>query len=329
MMHADAITEAFATFRAGLAEAEAALATPDMQATLGQAIDLLLGIEGRLIVTGMGKSGHVARKLAATFASTGTPASFVHPAEASHGDLGMIRRDDAVLMLSWGGETRELRDLLAYSRRFRIPLMLITGTAESTLGRAADIVLPLPGAREACPHNLAPTTSTMLQLALGDALAVATLKARGFTEDSFHAFHPGGKLGASLTAVRELMHGADALPVCAPDDPVIAVIAALSRRNLGIVGILDGGGALQGVVTDGDIRRYLERSSESTMQAAMHQTRAAGIMTRDPVSLPPGMLSARALDTMQKRRISAAFVLEDGKPVGLLTTLQLLQAGVA
>jgi arabinose-5-phosphate isomerase len=324
-----AIQTAFATFREGFTAAEAALAQPQLHEDLTQAVTTISALQGRLIVTGLGKSGHIASKLAATFSSTGTPAYFVHPAEASHGDLGMIQSGDVVLMLSWSGETRELSDLAAYSRRFKIPLVLITGNGASTLARAADIALVLPKVREACPHNLAPTTSTLLQLAMGDAIAVTLLQQKGFSESSFHNFHPGGKLGAALTAVGQIMHPADALPLVAPDAPVIEVIAALSARNFGIVGVVGPEGSLVGVVTDGDIRRYLERSSEGSMKSAMRQTFAKDIMTGKPACLEPERLAGRALNMMQERRISAAFVLQDGRPIGLVTVLQLLNSGVA
>ncbi len=324
-----AIQTAFATFREGFTAAEAALEQPDLHKAVTEAVATISGIKGRLIVTGLGKSGHIASKLAATFSSTGTPAYFVHPAEASHGDLGMIQSGDVVLMLSWSGETKELSDLAAYTRRFRVPLILITGNGTSYLARAADIALVLPQVREACPHNLAPTTSTLLQLALGDAIAVTLLQQKGFTESSFHKFHPGGKLGAALTMVSQIMHGRDQLPLVGPDEPVIGVIAALSARNFGIVGIADAAGKLVGVITDGDIRRYLERSSDGSMKSAMQQTFAKDIMTRNPACLEPERLAGRALNMMQERRISAAFVLQDEKPVGLVTVLQLLNSGVA
>lgn len=324
-----AIDTAFATFREGFAAAEEALKQPELNEALAEAVTTISGMRGRLIVTGLGKSGHIASKLAATFSSTGTPAYFVHPAEASHGDLGMIQSGDVVLMLSWSGETRELSDLASYSRRFKVPLVLITGNGASALARAADIALVLPKVREACPHNLAPTTSTLLQLALGDAIAVTLLQKKGFTESSFHKFHPGGKLGAALTAVGQIMHDRDHLPLVEPDTPVIGVIAALSAHNFGIVGIVDTKDSLVGVVTDGDIRRYLERNSEGSMKVAMRQTFAKDIMTHNPACLEPDRLAGRALNMMQERRISAAFVLQDGKPIGLLTVLQLLNSGVA
>ncbi len=326
----DSILKSISINKNGLAALEAALKAGPLAGALADAAGRILSMKGRLIVTGLGKSGHVGSKLAATFASTGTPAFFVHPAEASHGDLGMIRPEDVVLMLSWSGETRELSDIAAYTRRFAIPLIVMTGRAESRLAKSADITLALPRIREACPMNLAPTSSTMLQLVLGDALAVALLEARDFDETAFRDFHPGGKLGASLTALRDIMIAGDALPLAAPDAPVIEVIGTLSRGGFGITGITSPDGRLAGVITDGDIRRYLESRADASMRAAMHETAAAEIMTRDPVSLAPGWLAAKALNVMQERRISAAFVLDDaGRPEGLITMLQLLQAGVA
>ena len=209
-------------------------------------------MRGRLIVAGMGKSGHVGRKLAATFASTGTPAHFVHPAEASHGDLGMIRAEDAILMLSWSGETRELSDMIAYAKRFGVPTIALTGAPEGTLARRADVAIVLPAAPEACPMRLAPTTSTLLQMAMGDALAIALLEARGFTAEDFRGFHPGGKLGAALSTVAEVMHRGEALPLLPEAAPMIDVIGEIGRKGFGIVGLCDEeGGRLAGVITDG------------------------------------------------------------------------------
>ena len=284
-------------------------------------------MRGRLIVTGLGKSGHVGTKLAATFSSTGTPSYFVHPSEASHGDLGMIQPDDVVLMLTWSGSTRELSDLVAYTRRFDVPLIVITGSAEGKLVPAADVAVILPGAREACPHNLAPTTSTLLQLAIGDAIAVSLLQLKGFSESSFYQFHPGGKLGASLTAVDDLASRNSHMPLVPEDTPVMGVVDEMSDKNLGIVGVVDGGGRLLGVITDGDMRRYLGRSMDRSMKEAMQATSAREIMTPHPVTLAPGTLAARALNVMQTERISAAFILDGGRPVGVITSLQLLNAG--
>lgn len=327
--YTQSIQAAISVFSDGLAALEERVESADMDAALGQVVEVLLGMSGRLIVTGLGKSGHVGTKLAATFSSTGTPAYFVHPAEASHGDLGVIQSDDVVLMLSWSGETGELSDLTAYTRRFGVPLVLMTGNAQSTLAQSADIVLALPSVQEACPHNLAPTTSSLLQHALGDAIAVSLLKARGFSEDSFHAFHPAGRLTASLKRVSEIMVTGEELPLLSEQAPVIDVVTKLSARGYGIVGVLDAQGALIGVVTDGDIRRYLESQFDRSMQEALHDRQALSVMTRNPVSLSADRLAARALGVMQSRAISAAFVLENGKPIGLITMLGLLNAGVA
>src|SRR6187402_1197380 len=220
------------------------------------AVELIAKSKGRLIVTGMGKSGHVGRKIAATFASTGTPAYFVHPGEASHGDLGMITRDD-VMALSWSGETVELKDLIDYSRRFKAGLIAVTADAESTLAKAADVVLLLPQAREACPHNLAPTTSSLMQLALGDALAVALLESRGFTAIDFGLLHPGGQLGAQLKFVRDIMHKGDAMPLARLGTRMGEAMLEISAKGFGCVCIVDGEGRLAGIITDGDLRRHM------------------------------------------------------------------------
>ncbi len=301
---------------------------PEMDAEVEAALGLIASMQGRLIVTGLGKSGHVGAKLAATFASTGTPAYFLHPAEASHGDLGMVQESDVILALSWSGETRELSDVIGYAKRRSVPMIALTGRADSTLARAAEVVLVLPPVREACPHNLAPTTSTLLQMALGDALAVALLQMKGFTEESFHGFHPGGSLGAALKSVEEVMHGQEALPLVATETPVIAALSELSSKGFGIVGVTEDG-ALAGVITDGDIRRYLERNAEASMKGALHETTAGAIMTHGSVTLERGMIAGQALAILQKRRISAAFVVEDGVPVGLVTLLRLLNRGTA
>src|SRR5277367_2873505 len=234
----------------GLAALGAAM-SDGMGAPFVAAVDTIRGARGRVIVTGMGKSGHVGRKIAATLASTGTPAFFVHAADASHGDLGMITSDDVMLALSWSGETEELKDLINYSRRFRIILIAITVNAGSTLGKAADIVLALPEAREACPHNLAPTTSSLMQLALGDALAMALLETKGFTAVDFGVFHPGGTLGAALKFVRDVMHPGDAVPVIARGAPMSAAIVEMSAKGFGCVAVIDAAGKLAGVITDG------------------------------------------------------------------------------
>lgn len=301
---------------------------PRMADALGSAIELVAGMEGRLIVTGLGKSGHIGAKLAATFTSTGTPAFFLHPAEASHGDLGIVQSSDVILALSWSGETSELSDVIGYAKRRSVPLIALTGVVDSTLARASDVALVLPRVREACPHNLAPTTSTLVQLALGDALAVALLQRKGFGPESFHGFHPGGSLGAALRHVDEIMHSAEALPLIDESAPVIAAITELSAKGFGITGVTSDW-VLKGVITDGDIRRYLEQNASATMKGALHETHAGAIMTEGSVTLTPGMIAGEALSVMQARRISAAFVLEGARPVGLVTMLRLLNRGTA
>ncbi len=313
----------------GLEAVKSALSTPELSAALDRALGLISEMQGRLIVAGVGKSGLIGRKLAATFSSTGTPAYFVHPAEASHGDLGMIHTNDVVLLLSWSGETKELSDILSYARRFGVPVISITGGANSTLANSSDAPLVLPKAKEACPHNLAPTTSTLMQLAVGDALAITLLKMKGFTEESFRDFHPGGKLGAALTPVSDIMFKGDNIPLVHTDAPVIEVVGEISRKTLGIVGVTDDAGALQGVITDGDIRRYLEANSDGSMKDAMWETHARSLMTPGSIFLEPERLSARALHVLQSNKISAAFVIENDKPVGVVTLMQLLTLGVA
>src|SRR5476651_1094009 len=226
-------------------------------ATFIAAVELIRGARGRVIVTGLGKSGHVGRKIAATFASTGTPAFFVHPGEASHGDLGMITQDDVIMALSWSGETAELKNLIDYSRRFQIPLIALTSDAKSTLGKSADTVLVLPNAREACPHNLAPTTSSLMQLVLGDALAIALLESRGFTAVDFGKLHPAGKLGALLKFARDLMHTGTALPLAPLGSRMSDALVEMSAKSFGCVGIVDPSGQLAGIITDGDLRRHM------------------------------------------------------------------------
>lgn len=327
------MSETAEQFRQALTTDHAALGTliealPAMASELQAAVDVIDGMAGRLIVTGLGKSGHIGAKLAATFASTGTPAYFLHPSEASHGDLGMVQPSDVVLALSWSGETRELSDVIGYAKRRSVPLIALTGAAESSLARAATVALVLPAVREACPHNLAPTTSTLLQLALGDALAIALLQHKGFSQESFHGFHPGGSLGAALKQVDEVMHGGE-LPLVPTDAPMIEAIGALSAKGFGIVGIVRDG-VLAGVITDGDVRRYLEQNAEATMKGALHETPAGKIMTEGSVTFDPEMIAGEALSILQARRIQAAFVVDSaGAPVGLVTMLRLLNRGTA
>ncbi|MFT8242612.1 KpsF/GutQ family sugar-phosphate isomerase [Roseomonas sp. BN140053] len=289
-----------------------------------QAVSLLGSATGRVVVSGMGKSGHVARKVAATLASTGTPAQFVHPAEASHGDLGMIVAGDAVLAISNSGETSELADLVGHARRFALPLVAMVGRADSTLGRTADVALVLPQAPEACPMGLAPTTSTTMQLALGDALAVALLERRGFTAADFRVFHPGGKLGARLMRVRELMHAGDSVPLVPPDMRMDAALVAMTRKSLGCLGIVEHG-RLAGVITDGDLRRALDAGIDDLLGREVRE-----VMTREPRTTAPDALAVEALRVMNERSITALFVTDaDGVPVGLLHIHDLLRAGVA
>jgi arabinose-5-phosphate isomerase len=285
------------------------------------AVDLISNARGRLIVTGMGKSGHVARKIAASFASTGTPAFFVHPSEASHGDLGMITPDDVIMALSWSGETAELKDLIDYSRRFRIGLIAITAVADSTLGHAADVALVVPQAREACPHNLAPTTSTLMQAALGDALAIALLESRGFTAVDFSRLHPGGRLGAMLKFVSDLMHAGEAVPRVAAGTRMADAVVEMSSKGFGCVGIVDPGEFLVGIITDGDLRRH--------MRPDLLEARVEEVMTRSPKTVRPDQLASEALEIINSSKITALIVADAGKPVGIIHFHDLLRAGVA
>ena len=285
------------------------------------AADAIRKARGRVIVTGVGKSGHVARKIAATLASTGTPACFVHAADASHGDLGMITSDDVMLVLSWSGETEELKDLINYSRRFRIVLIAITVNVESTLGKAADIVLALPESREACPHNLAPTTSSLMQLALGDALAIALLESRGFTAIDFGVFHPRGKLGAALKFVRDIMHPGTAVPLIGQGAPMSEAIVEMSAKGFGCVAVTDGNGKLAGVITDGDLRRH--------MRGDLLQTPVDKVMTVLPKTVKPDQLASEALQLLNASKITALIVVDKERPVGIVHFHDLLRAGVA
>jgi arabinose-5-phosphate isomerase len=289
------------------------------------AVSTLLAAKGRVIVSGMGKSGHVARKIAATLSSTGTPAYFVHPAEASHGDMGAITPDDALLLLSWGGETAELSDLLTYAKRRRIPLIAFAGNADSTLARAADVALILPRAPEACPMGLAPTTSTTMMLALGDALAVALMERKGFGADQYRDFHPGGSLGRALIRVRDLMHGGGDIPLAQAATPMRDLLLTMASGRLGCVGIVDGAGALTGIVTDGDIRRHALGDG-----GGMEDRTAADVMTRTPKVTTAGELAAAALALMTEKKITQLFVLDEaGRPRGVLHIHDCLRAGLA
>lgn len=317
------LTSALATVEVetrGLAALGVAL-EGELGAAFERAVETILAAGGRLIVTGMGKSGHICRKIAATLASTGTPAYFVHPAEAGHGDLGMIAADDVVLAASWSGESTELAAILAYAGRFRVPLIAITSNAGSTLGRAADVVLELPKVEEACPHGLAPTTSTVLQLAIGDALSIALLEGRGFTAQDFRVFHPGGKLGANLRLARDVMHRGDAVPLVASGTTMRDALVTMTGKSFGCVGVIDGDGLLVGIVTDGDLRRHL---SDHLLTCSVDE-----IMTVGPKTIRPDTLLARAMEILSSRSITALFVLDEGRPVGIVHMHDLLRAGVA
>ena len=286
-----------------------------------QILDVISGVTGRVVVTGMGKSGHVARKIAATLSSTGTPALFVHPAEASHGDLGMIAKGDAVFALSNSGETPELSDLVTYSKRYGIPLIAVTGGGASALAKAADVVLTLPHSEEACPLGLAPTTSTTVMLALGDAIAVALLERKGFSPDQFHLLHPGGKLGRRLLKVADIMHKGDALPLIASGAAMSDALIEMTAKSFGCVGVVDDKGRLKGVITDGDLRRHM--SPKLTGQTVDQ------VMTKGAKSIPPDILASEAVGFMNANKITNVFVVEGGRPVGILHIHDCLRTGVA
>ncbi len=293
------------------------------------AVGILEAVTGRIIMTGMGKNGPIAGKIAATLASTGSPATYVHPSEASHGDLGMIRGDDAVVALSNSGETAELRDILEYSRRFSIPMIAITGNPTSTLAEMSDVVLVLPNVPEACPMGLAPTTSTTASLALGDALAVALLERKGFSVQDFRVLHPGGKLGSSLIRVADLMHTGDEIPLATTATPMSEAMLIMTEKRQGCIGILDESRRLIGIITDGDLRRHMDDS--------ILQKTAGEIMTPAPRTIRPQALAAEAMATMVMgdRPITNLFVIEESKesgdplPIGILHINDCLIAGVA
>jgi arabinose-5-phosphate isomerase len=284
-----------------------------------QAVETIFNAQGRVVLTGVGKSGHVGRKIAATLASTGTPAMFVHANEASHGDLGMIGADDVVLALSKSGEVKELTDVIHYAKRLGVPLIAMTAAASSALGKAADILLLLPDAPEATDGVNAPTTSTTLQIALGDALSVAVLERRGFTADDFRIYHPGGKLGAMLRTVSDVMHGPDDLPLVAPTAPMADALLVMTEKRFGCVGVQEPGGRLGGLITDGDLRRHMDGLLGLTAQ---------DVMTANPRTIGPDVLAAEALRLMNERRITVLFVVSDDRPVGILHIHDLLRAGV-
>ncbi len=307
---ADALAQLFATFDAA-----------DGRLLVDRALDLLHGATGRVIVTGMGKSGHIARKIAATMASTGTPAQFVHPAEASHGDMGMVTSADAVLALSNSGETAELADLITYSRRWKIPLIAMTSRGKSTLGNAADVTLALPPTGEAGALGLAPTSSTTMMLALGDALALGLLERKGFSAEDFHQLHPGGKLGQRLMRVQDLMHRGVEVPLIDTAAPMSVALIEMSSKTFGCVGVADAQGSLVGIVTDGDLRRH--------MGANLLAQRVAEVMTAKPLTIAGNALAAEAVRIMNERSITTLFVVDDDRPVGIIRLHDCLRAGVA
>jgi arabinose-5-phosphate isomerase len=291
-----------------------------LPADFDAAVRLILNARGRVILSGMGKSGHIGRKIAATLASTGTPSFFVHPAEASHGDLGMITPDDVCIVISNSGETTELGDMLAYCLRFEIPVIGMSKRADSTLMQSATLRLTLPDLQEACALGMAPTTSTTLTLGLGDALAIAIMEQREFRPEQFRSFHPGGRLGARLAKVTQLMHSGDQLPLVSLDTPMAETILTMSRCGFGITGVTDGNGALIGVISDGDLRRNMDRLMECT---------AGEVATRAPVSVTPDTAAAEAVALMNKRKVYALFVVgPDSRPSGILRLHDCLRAGV-
>ncbi|MEM7214433.1 MAG: KpsF/GutQ family sugar-phosphate isomerase [Pseudomonadota bacterium] len=296
-----------------------------LDGTLGKyfenACKLLQQINGRVIVAGVGKSGHIGGKLAATLASTGTPAFFVHAAEANHGDLGMIARDDAIIALSWSGETTELKGIITYASRFSIPLIAITRDRNSTLGKEATICLEIPKVAEACPNGLAPTTSTIMQMAIGDSIAVALLEARGFSADDFGIYHPGGSLGANLTRVSEIMHAGETMPLVSIDVTLEAAVAQMTLKKLGCVGVIQSDGKLAGIITDGDLRRHINRN--------MLEMTTDQIMTANPQTIGPNALATSAVAILNENSITALFVVENDNPVGVVHLHDLLRIGVA
>ncbi|MGB3830546.1 MAG: KpsF/GutQ family sugar-phosphate isomerase [Mesorhizobium sp.] len=316
----DSALRTVATEQAGI-EALAAALRDGLAAPFARAVDIVSAISGRVIVTGVGKSGHIGSKVAATLASTGTPAFFVHPVEANHGDLGMIAGDDAIIALSWSGESPELKGIIAYSRRFSIPLIAITAGKSSALARAADVVLLLPRAPEACPHGLAPTTSTLLQLVTGDALAIALLEARGFTPEHFRTFHPGGQLGANLTRVFEIMRKGDQIPLARLGTRMPEAVMTLAQKKVGCVCVVDEEGRLAGIFTDGDLARNMHRN--------LAETTVDEVMTRSPKTIEPQMFAGAAIALLNKHNISALVVTEGGTPVGVVHFHDLLRIGAA
>jgi len=318
-----AIASALRTLEAegGGVDALAAALRDGLGGSFAAAIDVIRAAQGRVIVTGMSKSGHVARKIASTFASTGTPAFFVHPGEASHGDLGMIANNDVILALSWSGETAELKNITDYSRRHGIKLIAMTAIPDSALAKLSDVVLMLPQAREACPHNLAPTTSSLMQLALGDALAIALLESHGFTALDFGLLHPGGKLGTLLKTVADIMHTDEMMPLSPLGTHMSDAILEMTSKGFGCVGITDARGALVGIITDGDLRRH--------MRANLLDARVDEVMTRGPKTVRRDQLLSETLDILNVMKVTALFAVESGKPVGIIHVHDLLRAGTA
>lgn len=295
----------------------------ELDENLTKALDMIQNAKGRVIVTGMGKSGHVGKKIAATLASTGTPSFFVHPAEASHGDLGMLTTEDVVLAISNGGESRELSDILVYCKRYGIPLIAMTKNPTSSLGKAGDIILKLPDAGEACPLGLAPTSSTTATIVLGDILAIALMERKGFSRSNYKQRHPGGKLGAILQKVSDLMHTGDEMPILDEHALMRQIIVTMSSKMLGCVGIVDNDGNLVGMITDGDLRRAMENSMDNDL---FNKT-AAEIMSKDPKTTTPDTLVAEAVNIMSGRSITQLFVVEDKKPIGIIHMHDCLRMG--
>ncbi|MEH3147685.1 MAG: KpsF/GutQ family sugar-phosphate isomerase [Methylobacterium frigidaeris] len=316
----------FSAIRTVRTEAEALLRLSraldgEMKPGFAAAVAAIHASQGRVIVSGIGKSGHIGRKIAATLASTGTPASFIHPTEASHGDLGMITPRDVVIALSWSGETQELGDIVSFAKRFAVPLIGITSSAASTLGRAADVLLQLPLVKEACPHNLAPTSSSVMQLALGDALAIALLERRGFSASDFKTFHPGGKLAARLKTVDQLMHTGGEMPLVDCGIPMSEALLAIMGKRFGCAGVVDADGRLIGMITNGDLRRHM---GEDLLNQPVD-----AIMTTAPITVAPATFASAALEVMNRRRVTAMFVVDEQHPIGILHIHDLLSAGVA
>jgi len=308
--------------KAGL-EALIVAMSSEMGASFAAAAQIIARSSGRVIVSGMGKSGHIGRKIAATLASTGTPAYFVHPAEASHGDLGMVQPEDVILALSWSGETTELSDIVAYAKRFRVTLIGVSSNKDSALGREADILITLPKAKEACPNGIAPTTSTTMQVALGDALAIALLEARGFSSHDFRTYHPGGKLGAQLKQLSAIMSTGELLPLVPKGTRMGEALVTMSAKGFGCVLVVDAQGLLIGIITDGDLRRLVEQGTD------LRGKTAADVMRNQPVTILYDALAVDAVELMETRRINSVLVVDrQGNLIGALTSNDLMRAKV-